>query len=332
MTSDRAALPLLVALAACGSQVHDLSVATHPLVVIRGHVDLATLPRTRPTAPLIGALIWAAVPRAHPVCLKYSDPGIRPACPDPYGVSYGSIERAVRIDPDGSFRLELFHLPRAAVSVGDAMTRIAYGSLLVAEDLNGDGELSFASSAGTGPGGRGEGGPNGSQDPSPPAPDPDVPVAASLHNLRAPQRRIVFREGGFVADSRFYPAPGCDAPPQGFSVMFAPPYSEGPLATGACRFSSLEDPVEVSPLSEADARTLVCNPLQRSDIRPPPDDRPPGKKTTQVCLEPGMLAVVTQGVCPRLTVYTLKGCRNDPACEKTDWDVTDAKPAWWPCS
>jgi hypothetical protein len=36
--------------------------------------------------------------------------------------------------------------------------------------------------------------------------------------------------------------------------------------------------------------------------------------------------------CKGLTHYTLRGCREDPACAVPDWDFTATPPAWWPCT
>src|SRR5262245_43433968 len=75
MTSEARLLPLLAALTgACGGSVHDASVGSAPLLVIHGHVDRASLQRTKPEAPLLGALGWAALPAVSPLCLEFSAP------------------------------------------------------------------------------------------------------------------------------------------------------------------------------------------------------------------------------------------------------------------
>src|SRR5205085_919914 len=98
--------------AACGS-VHDASVGSAPVVVLHGHVDLSALIRGRTDAPLIGALVWAAVPQVSTLCLQYDLPEIQPGCPDPYGFFAGEIEAAGPVDGDGNFTIELYHLPKA---------------------------------------------------------------------------------------------------------------------------------------------------------------------------------------------------------------------------
>src|SRR5262245_45859494 len=105
MRSEAAIVVVGALLAGCNASIHDLSVASDPLLTIHGHVDRASLLRANPDAPLIGGLIWAAVPAVSPVCLAFDNPVIRPACPDPYGVFYGEIELAAPIDADGNFAL-----------------------------------------------------------------------------------------------------------------------------------------------------------------------------------------------------------------------------------
>ena len=323
--------------AACSSAsgVHDLSVASDPLVVVHARVDLGALERKHPEAPLLGALLWAGIPTIDPLCLKFSAPAIAPACPDPYGFFYGAIERAAPVDASGGFDLPLFHLPKASVSVGDEVTRVAYGTLLVVEDVNRDGQLSLPASLGR----------RDVQTSNPaPAPDAEVDsiVAASFASLRGDQLRVVFREGGFVADSNFYPMPGCAAPPPGFSLMTVPPYTAAPTdattptpppSVITCPASPLDTPVVVAPLPRLEGTALLCRGLQRGfRTQEPLPDRPPPSDAVTVCLSHEVLVQIPQQVtCPRLVSYVLKGCREDPFCKTPDWDRSLSPPRWWPC-
>ncbi len=325
MVSKRGALLLGLLLAGCGQGVHDLSVSGDPLLVVHGHVDLSALKRQHPEAPLIGALVWAGIPQVSPLCLKFDDDRIKPACPDPYGYFYGEIEHAAPVDADGNFALPLPHLPKASVSVGDERTRIAYGSLLVAEDRNQDGQLSLIS-AGSSRRNRDRG------DLPALLGDPDTIVGASFYTLRGDQQRLVFREGGFVEASNFYPAPGCAPPPPSFSVMLAPPLVEPPAVPGVCAFYDAARAIEVAPLSASDGLAMMCRPAQRAFFfREPQADEPPSKGATVVCLSHEIFAAVESGPCPRFRAYALKGCQDDPFCDKPDWDVTRSPPTWWPC-
>jgi hypothetical protein len=321
--SSRGALTLAALVAGCGGGVHDLSVASYPLLVIHGHVDLSTLRRQHPSAPLIGALIWAAIPRVSRLCLESQNADFLVACPDPYGLFAGELEKAAPVDADGNFDLQLFHLPKASVSVGDEVTRIAYGSLLVAEDIDGNGQLSF-----------------------PPRPDwrgdmpstdtvalqPDVVVAASFSTLRADQVRVVFREGGFVADSNFYPSPGCPTPPTGFSLLAVPAYSGEAAAPGTCVSSDIGTLVEVPALSPAAALALTCRPSQQdAGVVELHDDHAPRADAKPVCLSHEIVAEMNVGVCTSAALFALKGCRDGALCETPEWDLTASPPEWWPC-
>ena len=339
MTSDRrarlaalaAALSALSAWAAgCGGDLHDLGVATQPLVVIHGHVDLAALTRPHPDAPLLGALVWAEVPAVDPTCRLFDDPRIAAACPDPYGVFNGAVEAWTTIAADGSFDLPLFHLPAVRVSVGDAVTRIAYGSLIAIEEVDGDGQPSLLARAS---GAMFEGS----------APQPVVPdtvVAASFYNLRAPQTRIVFREGGYDTASYFYPLPGCAPPPSGFSILSAPAYSDAPPAGGGCVDTTTETVVEVTPLSTTDGHADTCRPAQLGTGLRQAGDRQPRGNPSKLCLTgagepPAVPGTVMDALyadpCPWLQSYALTGCAADPACTTAEWNLTSSPPSWWPC-
>lgn len=322
---SRAVLGLALGAAACGSGVHDASIASTPLVTLHGHVDTAALTRAHPDVPLIAALVWAGVPAVNPVCLQFDRPELQGVCPDPFGVFTGELERGAPVAPDGTFALELYHLPLARVSVGDEATRIAYGSLIILEDVNGDGQPSFI--------GRGmsrEGDRRG--DVAPLTTNADTMVAATFTTLRAAQTRVVFREGGFVKDSGFYPMPGCEAPPRGFSIVEAPPWSEAPTAGGGCAARDITSTVEVLPLPRAEADAFACRSVQRgSRVREPQEDEKPPRNSQNVCLSHEILAEVVPGVCRRLRVLALKGCNVDPLCKTPEWDQANTPPSWWPC-
>jgi hypothetical protein len=329
-----------MAVAGCGQAVHDLSVPTTPLVTVHGHVDTTALARPHPAAPLLGALIWAAVPGVNPVCVETasqqlvpSDPNqvraVASACPDAQGVFPGQPQVWVPIGPDGNFDLVLYTLPAISVSVGDGVTRVAYGSLIVFEDVNGDGQPTLPRLP------TGEGRRRAVVGPQPS--DPDRIVAASFYALEAPQQRIVFREGDFVTPSFFYPAPGpgvgCEPPP-GFSIETAPPYADPPVSD--CAFSKTDDTrLELVPLSDAEGLAFLCRGLQTDATvnQPIGDEPPPQGGATNVCYGHGVLAVVYHlSVCTVLRSYALAGCQQDPLCATPEWNINPSLLNWqWPC-
>ena len=197
----------------------------HPLVVLHGHVEPTTLVRSHPGAALIGALVWAEVASVDPVCLEFDDARIEPACPDPYGVFNGAVEASRRWTPPAASTSAQPSADGERVR-GRRRTRIAYGSLMAVEDVDGNGQPGLLAL----PRRR-----RMFEAPTPqPSKVPDTIVAATFHSLRADQTRVVFREGGFDAVSYFYPLPGCAPPPSGFSILSAPPYATRRRPAGGC--------------------------------------------------------------------------------------------------
>ncbi len=316
-------LAALLLVAGCGPGVHDLTVDSAPIAIIRGKVDFANLKRTDPDAPLVAALVWAGKAYLSPVCVKYAgDPKLKDACPDPYGVFIGVTEVDVPVDPsgDGTFEMKLARLPYARVSVGDAENRIAYGTLILAEDRNRDGHLTL-----------------GEEFAPPPLPGEDAPtldqiVAASFYNLNSPQQRLVFREGEFDAASYFYPVPECPTPPKGFSVL----KTQGMGIAGGCTIAGLEEPIELQSIVDVDDR-FGCRVsyLGSGTIsqHPPPDEQM-GLPPNAVCIDAETLMDPhpRAGNCVDAGFFRLKGCWSNPYCEETEWDLTSEKPSWWPCN
>ena len=315
----------------CGG-VHDASVGSVPLVTLHGHVDLGGLARTQPDAALLGALIWAAVPTVNPVCLPFPPRAeLAAVCPDPYGVVAGEVSPGVPVDANGDFDLSILELPNLKLSVGDPATRVAYGSLIVFEDIDGNGKPSF---------------------PKAPARSNRRPfsldatvvsadriVAASFSSLRVPQRRIVFREGDFVSPSNFYPAclwttdDRSTIPPPGFSILEVPPIEEPLPPPSACRVDAVETRLTLSALSPDDGLALMCRAVAEVEslVRQPQiGDAPSGEV---VCLGPRLLATLfgMPRICPSLQSYALVGCGETPKCTVPEWDLTRFPPPWWTC-
>lgn len=322
----RSSLLLATALlTACGPGVHDLSVSSEPLLTVRGRVDLDSLTRVHPDAPLIAALVWAAKPAVAPICVKYAARSVlQGACADPYGVFLGDLEAEVVLDPDGdgSFELHLARLPDARVAVGDSSNRIAYGTVVLVEDLDRNGHATLVDSAVAPPGPHGE----------PIA--GDRIIAASFYNLKRPQQRLVFREGQFDSGSYFYPAPECEPPPPGFSLL----KSEGMGVEGGCAVEGVEETtIELQPIVGVDDQ-IACRAnfidsgglagfteaSHEAYLEPGP---------WVICLDRETIAQISSysALCKGVTFYLLKGCMNDPFCDSPEWDYTNDVPEWWPC-
>ncbi len=360
MASSRAvAFALALALAACtgGGGVDDLSLPSMPLVHVRGHVDLSAVHAAAGGHPLNAALVWGAVAHDNQACLKYpSNADLQKACPDPFGFVPGQVEVTAPVKQDGSFDLTLDHLPATGVSVGTDAARIAWGSVVVAADTDGNGTFDPLG---------GNNSPRGST-----ALLADQVVAASFSTLRQPQRRVGFLEGTWDAPllGLFYPFLGCPKPAAGFSELATPGITLGVDAKGnpilaplpgSCTDDPISRVVEATPLSIDEGKALVCRAMtNRTSIQQPPADvgsggklggdggrgggppvGPPGGPSgtpaptpdKQVCLDPQTLAIIGAGDCPSIMIFPLVGCHDDLTCQKPDWDLRKSPPTWWPC-
>lgn len=314
MRSELRRLGLIAALlgAACDRGVDDLTLTSLPLAYLHGHVDLASLPASTAGAKLRAALVWGAVPSFPVGCLEYgTNPSLQDACPDRQGFYLGPVESEVELQPggDGRFEIPIWRLPSAGVSVGSDEARIAWGSVVVAIDGDGDGVLRLDDKT------------------SRFGPSRDKVVAASFVSTRPPHQRVGFREGGWNEASPFYPVPGCPAPPPGFSILSIG--GEPP----ACSSARLEDDVvEAAVLTAEEAQALACRGLSQSIVSDPRNqgEAPWG---TQVCLDAQTVAAVeSRGACASFVIMPLAGCYADLRCDEPDWDLRATPPSWWPCT
>jgi hypothetical protein len=275
--------------------------------------------------------VWGALPNAHPVCFEQrGDAVVDAACPDPFGFFPGVVDATVELDPDGDghFELQLSHLPSAAALVGTDVSHVAYGSLIVVADTDENGRISLRPEPR--PIDPMNGPPDGGKpgDAFPELEAADTPLAASFVTLKADQERVVFREGDFTGLNLYYPAPACDTPPTGFSVIQTGAYTD---SSAACGTFGLDHAVELAPLSDSDANALSCRALQRFAHTQQPDSEEPPKRLTQHCIGKDLLIAVSDGTCPGMLVMALSGCEDDPKCEKPEWDERANPPEWWPC-
>jgi hypothetical protein len=147
-----------------------------------------------------------------------------------------SVGDSVTLGPDAKADLPVYFLPAANDMQGDPAGRLAYASVVVFDDRNGNGALDLgrtvpqrggSKGGGGGGGGGGQGGhgpPEGGGGPgaqvaaAPEAKslnETDVLIAASWVSMKQPHVRVALREGDDVAKLRlFYPTPGCDPAPK----------------------------------------------------------------------------------------------------------------------
>jgi hypothetical protein len=248
----------------CGKLV-GLDTPVTPLARIR--VQFAGyLPAT--AGPLRVALVWGAQWLPEPFCvappkavpavvqpgwkLPSVDDVVAAGCPDNFRFVPDRAGADIPIQPDVPPTIDLINLPAADVMVGDVTARIAYASVVVYYDRNGNGTLDFHH-------------PPHHQDheedynPGTPATS-DVVFGASFISMTKPDQRVAFREGEFDANVAFYPRIGCDnsQPLPGFSILSAGGFDaslalQGQLPTesdpAACAVATLDDAVVTILLS-----------------------------------------------------------------------------------
>jgi hypothetical protein len=334
---------LAVAALACGPGIQDQGLGALPVASVAGHVERASLTRVEPGAPLRGALVWTAVPPVNEPCLM--DPAVMGptgACLDPYGVYAAYAQGTTELDADGNFTLELFELPPAGVMVGDASGHIAYGTLVVFEDVDRNDSLSIPMVQGFG--GRFGGGGPGGPDIGPGIIEfGDHVLAASFGRQFTDHERVVFREGGFDGESWFYRS--CGEPPLGFSTLSDATYVDPAEAlacyagTGSCpdvrcTFDDVSRRLELRAFANDEAKTFECGASAGAFYSPPgfrDDDSPFQPEPDAFCIsDPSILVSVHDAVtCKATSVIALRGCFDTLRCEPPDWD--EPMPEGWPC-
>jgi hypothetical protein len=354
-------LGVSLGLAACGD-LSGFGGAVPPLAAIHVNVtgDFASVQAPKAGDPTLRvALVWGAQWLTEPLCILPPDPAsaapvIAAGCRDSFGFVPDRVATNAPLGPDGSATLELFDLPAADVMVGDVTARVAYASLVVYDDRDGDGTLTLGRPNRLG--GRDGGMPIDQQDAS----TDDLVYAASFASMTEPDTRLAFREGAFNATAAFYPRAGCGDPLPSFSIVSAGGFTaqdaiaaqlrgELPQENPAtCREAPPETPVTLVFRAPAELHELACEERTTDSTiryREPPADSPDLTNRTVGCAKVpdfgtgkanGLTQLVISGrsddSCVGLTHYVLRGCRNDALCELPQWDITATPPTWWPAS
>lgn len=335
-----------------------------PLVSFRVHVtgDLDAVKVDPEPAKLQIALVWGRQWLVEPICVLPPDSPeaaavIAAGCRDPLGFVPARVAANAPVDVDVPTQIDLFTLPAADVMVGDVTARVAYASVVVYDDRDGDGTLLL----------RRPNRPRDFEDHGEPEPDPANIVAdriygASFVTMTEPDQRVAFREGAFSAVAAFYPRAGCGEPPPAFSVLAAGGFTvEQAIAAqlagrlpsqdpATCAESAPEDATVTIALRAPDGvRGLGCTERSTDSsvrYRDPVDDDGPPDLTDRVmaCVrspsfgEPSdTIELVVSGrptdACVGLTHYVLVGCRSGVNCEgdHDSWDRSGNPPVWWPC-
>ena len=310
------------------------------------------------------ALVWGLQWQPEPFCVVQAVQPESPAvaavvadgCPDNLRFVPNLVAADVPFQPGTPATLDLPTLPTSDVMVGDLSARIAYGSLIVYDDVNQNGALDLR----TPPRFRRRNQPPVYDDAGVAGPR-DLVFGASFVSMTLPDTRVAFREGAFDRSVAFYPRAGCADPPAGFSILSAGGFSPadtnlllaGQLPVGqfpaetSCATAAIGDLVTLQTQPTADLSQLACAARDGgggTNYTEAPKDEPVLTGHAWACASfphiPGDDAGVATGKqlvvasapsepCRYLVHYTLRGCDNDPACALPSWDITATPPSWW---
>jgi hypothetical protein len=348
------------ALAGCGD-ISGFGGAVPPLATVRVQAagDFASVQAPKAADPTLrAALVWAAQWLTEPLCILPPDDAsvaalVAAGCRDPFSFVPDRVATNAALAPDGSATLELFDLPAADVMIGDVTARIAYASVVVYDDRDGDGTLTL------GRPGRLAGRDDEDRPDDVEVSTTDLVYAASFVSMTEPDSRLAFREGAFNTVAAFYPRSGCGEPPPSFSIVSAGGFTAAaalaaqlrgelpPEDPATCSERSTDAPLPVAYRPPAELRQVACR-ERRTDssvrYREPPVDAPDLRDRTFACAKipdfgsgkaNGMIQLVVSGrstdSCKGVTHFVLRGCRNDATCALPQWDITATPPSWWPC-
>jgi len=337
--------------AACGSGVHDLGDEAGPLAFVQGEVtgDVARrLPEGRAVDDLRlrAGLLWAALAEPGTYCQRYGNPLLpggevsevaRVACPDLLGVAPGLVGPSAALDTrSSSFEVPLLHLPTAESMVGEVSARVAYASVVLYDDVNGNGTLDLIERPrwrwrdhddDGGPGDRRLRRARLREWPEEDPATTDAIYAASFVTMGASHRRLAFREGAF-ATSFFYPMLGCDPPPQGFSVVDV----KGPVFQPTCSATPLADAALTLPVAAPSALDDLRCAQPRHQLGVYPEDEPDPSWPRHCVSRDELVTADPDAACPGIAQLVLKGCPGQPDCRYPDWNMCKSPPDWWPCT
>jgi hypothetical protein len=231
------------------------------------------------------ALVWGLQWQPEPFC-AFPPPEaadvVAAGCPDNFGFVPNLVGADVMFQPGLPATLELSSLPAADVMVGDLSSRVAYGSIVLYDDVNQNGALDLRTPPRFRR--RGQNQPPIAYDGGVAGPR-DIVVGASFISMTQPDTRVAFLEGTFNESVAFYPRQNCPDPPKGFSILsaggFAPADTSAllagqPLPSGlpfpeetSCATAAIDDPIMI------DLSALTVDSGQTVDLGQPVDSGQP---------------------------------------------------------
>jgi hypothetical protein len=329
------------ALAGCGDLQGLTPTDLPPLVTIhvRATGDLGAVRKPSDEPPRLRATVtWGQAALPDPSCLPpIENPDhaavVAAGCNDLLAFKRGGFD--IRTDfpvaADGTATIDLYSLPDFLY--GDRYSQIAYGSVVIYDDVNGNSYLD----------------PFGFQ---------DVVYGASFPSMAKPDTRIAFRHGEFDDRSAYYPRRGCEPPVEGYSVVSAGGFTlqdaidaqargELPAQDPAqCRQNPIDQELTVALRDPDELDEVGCFSFAYYFSSPPQEMFPTTSEVRMACTsipDRGtgrahgrwqllMTISAPRGLafgCRSIQHMVLRGCQDDPLCVVPDWDVP--APDWWPC-
>jgi hypothetical protein len=318
---------------------------------------------------LRAALVWGLQWLPEPFCvLPPESPAaaavIAAGCRESFGFVPNRADADIPITPGVPATIDLHTLPNADLMVGDITARIAYASVIVYDDRNGNGVLDFRHPQ--------------RQHHQGDRPDdaggaPDAVYGASFISMTQPDRRVAFLEGDFSAlrGVAFYPRVGCADPPKSFSILSAGGFSAAAALTSgldgtippeddpsACATATFDDTIviPIPPQAPAALSQLACTTNDEggvtyyrqapADPNAPADANAPADPidlthSTWACAslprigtdagagssaQQLVVASPPSDPCRSTQHYTLRGCNNDPFCASPSWPAKGTIP------
>ena len=326
---------------------------------------------------LRAALVWGMQWLPEPFCvLQGAQPEspevaavVAAGCRDSFGFIPNRAAADIPITPGVPATFDLIDLPAADLMVGDITGRIAYASVIVYDDRNGNGVLDFRNPQRQRHGGDHIDNVGGAL---------DVVYGASFISMTQPDQRVAYLEGDFsvLRGVAFYPRVGCADPPKSFSILSASGFSAAAALTSglagtippeddpaACATATLDDTivVPIPPQAPAALSQLACttndeggvtyyrqapaDPKAPADPQAPPDVIDLAHSTWACASLPRigtdagsgssaqqLVVAVPVGpgnACQTTLHYTLRGCDNDPFCASPTWPAKGTNPPSW---
>jgi hypothetical protein len=230
------------------------------------------------------ALLWGLQWQPEPFC-AFSPPGaeavVAAGCPDNFGFVPNPAGSAadVAFQPGAPATLDLMGLPTAGVMVGNLTSRIAYGSIVLYDDVNQNGVLDLRTPPrfrrrNNQPPIAYDGGVTGPR---------DIVFGASFISMTKPDMRVAFLEGTFDNTVAFYPRAGCTPdPPKEFSILSTGGFSSAdtsallagqPLPSGlrfpeetSCATGSIDDPIVIDLSAQTVDSGQTVDPAQLAQL------------------------------------------------------------------